>query len=519
MNNQIKKIVIVGGGTAGWLTAGSLAAEHGVGDNPIHVTLIESPDINPLRVGEGTWPSMRTTLQKIGISESDFIRECDVSFKQGSKFVGWHNGADDAYYHPFTLPEAYSEINLVQSWQRIRENISFADAVSPQSYLCNLDLAPKQITTPEYAFYVNYGYHLDSGRFSEFLKRHCVEKLGVQHIIDNVIDVNESGDGYVESVNLQSQGVVSGDLFVDCSGFSSILLGKHYRVPFNSVQNTLFNDMALAAQVPYSEPGAAIASHTLSTAQAAGWIWDIGLASRRGVGYVFSSAHTSVDNAERDLRQYLESSIGRYKAEELPIKAIKINSGYRETLWHKNCVAIGVSAGFLEPLEATALVFVELSAKMLTMQLPANRDAMRIVAQRFNAFFRERWSGVIDFLKLHYVLTQRTDTDYWRDNCNRETIPDSLQELLKLWHSQPPWHFESAQLDEMFPSASFQYVLYGMGFNTAPRLTTSRSEMQARARATQVFEENHRKSRQLAAALPTNRELIDRIKEFGLQKI
>lgn len=519
MNDVVRRIVIVGGGSAGWITAGVIAAEHSHA-GAIEVTLIESPDISPIGVGEGTWPSMRSTLEKMGISETDFFRECDASFKQGSKFSGWlGDGGVDFYYHPFTLPNSYHELNLAVHWQKYRDKVSFADAVCVQSHLCNMGLAPKQITTPEYALLANYGYHLDAGKFSIFLHKHCVEKLGVNYISDNVIAINASESGDIVSVTTQGHGEIYGDLFVDCTGLSSLLLGGHYKIPFLEKKDVLFNDTALAVQVPYAELNSPIASHTLSTAQAAGWIWDIGLPSRRGVGHVFSSAHIADDQAEIALRKYIEPALGTKKAEEIAIRKIKINPGHRALFWQKNCVAVGMAAGFIEPLEASALVLVELSAAMISEQLPANRKAMDIVSRRFNEKFLYRWERIIDFLKLHYVLSQRQDSAYWRDNRESETIPQSLQNLLELWRYQAPWHYDESHRDEMFPSASFQYVLYGMGFETEPRVSLTKSELANTAKAEELFKNNMQKTQQYLSALPSNRELINKIKQYGFQTI
>ncbi len=304
MLRVVKRVVIVGGGTAGWLTAGVIASRYPTdADNGLEVILVESPDVATIGVGEGTWPSMRTTLQQMGVSETDFMRECDVSLKQGSRFENWVTGNNDYYYHPFSLPQGYGEFNLVPHWQLVRDKISFADAVSQQSQLCDQGRAAKQISTPEYAFNVNYGYHLDAGKFAGFLQKHCIEKLGVQHIVDHVIGVNTRPNEDIESLETKASGVLAGDLFIDCTGFASLLLGEHYKVPFNNVSEYLFNDSALAVQVPYRKPDDPIASHTLSTAQTAGWIWNIGLPTRRGVGHVYSSKFISDENAERELRR------------------------------------------------------------------------------------------------------------------------------------------------------------------------------------------------------------------------
>ena len=521
MSNEIKRIVIVGGGSAGWLTAGLIAAEHrpNIAKN-LSITLIESPDIKPIGVGEGTWPSMRATLGKIGISENEFIRECDASFKQGSMFKGWVDGSDqDVYYHPFTLPEGYKEVNLAPQWQAFKDNVSFSDAVCSQGELSRQGRAPKQIATPEFAGVVNYGYHLDAAKFSKLLETHCVNTLGVEHVRDNVTAVNGQENGDIASVSTQNTGAIEGDLFIDCTGSRALLVGEHFKIPFMCKKHILFNDSALAAQVPYSGNDDPIASMTISTAQKAGWIWDIGLPSRRGVGYTFSSAHTSDDQAADTLRHYIESSVGEVAARALTLRKLDIKPGHREKFWHKNCVAVGMAAGFIEPLEASALVLVELSAAMIAEQLPANRDVMDIVAKRFNQRFLHRWENIIDFLKLHYLMSQRKDSDYWRDIVRPESVPATLAEKLELWQHQSPWHYDETHVAEMFPSASYQYVLYGMGFPLPQPSTQRHSFQKAKARAEKYFSDNSRKISHLSKALPSNRELINKVKEFGFQKI
>lgn len=518
MNNEVRKITIVGGGTAGWLTAAVIAAEHmAKSENGMQVTLVESPDVPIIGVGEGTWPTMRGTLRKAGISETDFFRECDASFKQGAKFAKWVTGAeDDFYYHPLVLPEGYSDINLVPFWQEHADQISFADAVCSQSYLCEHGLAPKQNTTPEFAHVANYAYHLNAGKFANFLMRHCTEKLGVRHVLDHVVDIKSADNGDIAAVVTKQNGDIEGDLFVDCTGFKSLLLGEHYGIEFIDKKDILFNDTALAVQVPYQSDTSPIASHTISTAQSAGWIWDIGLPTRRGVGNVFSSAHISDETAERELRDYIRPTLGK-EADTIDLRKIKIRPGHREKFWHQNVVAVGLAAGFLEPLEASALVLVELSAAMVSEQMPASRAVMDIVAKRFNDKFRYRWDRIIDFLKLHYVLTKRTDSQYWIDNCRPETIPDDLQSLLALWRYQSPWHQDFTHVDEVFPSASYQYVLYGMGFETQ-RSPTGRKSLNERM-ANEAFQKNQQMTQRMLKGLPTNRELINKIHTYGLQKI
>ena len=512
--HEIKNIVIVGGGTAGWLTAGVIAARHqGRRPHGFTVTLVESPNVPTIGVGEGTWPTLRSTLRQMGVSETDFFRECDAAFKQGARFNRWTTGAvDDGYYHPLMLPQQFGQVNLAPHWLADDDGDTFCDTVTPQGRICDEGLAPKTITTPEYEGQANYAYHLDAGKFSHFLQRHCCAKLGVRHVLADVTDVRLDESGDIQSLDTAQGETIVGDLFVDCTGFAALLIGGAMKVPFRSCADTLFCDTALAVQMPYDRPDAPIASHTISTAQSAGWIWDIGLPTRRGVGHVFSSSHIDVDQAERELRAYLGAA-GR----DLPVRQLSIRAGHREQFWVRNCVAVGLAAGFLEPLEASAIVLIELSAKIIAEQMPPCREVMDVVARRFNDTTSYRWGRIIDFLKLHYALTKRTDTDFWRDNARAETMPDRLRDLMELWRYQSPWlHEEFDRADEVFPSASYQYVLYGMGARTAamPGAIEGEAALAQRARR-----ENRMQTDRLTKSLPSHRDLINRIVRHGLQPI
>jgi len=513
MVRPVQNIVIVGGGTSGWLTAGVIAARHqGRMKSGFTVTLVESPDIKIIGVGEGTWPTLRTTLEKMGVSETDLFRHCDAAFKQGARFARWTTGAaDDGYYHPLMLPQGFHQVNMVPHWLEKDGGQSFCDAVTPQGALCDDGLAPKTITTPEYQGLANYAYHLDAGKFAPFLQKHCTEKLGVRHVLADVQRVNQNENGDISSLALKQGGVVAGDLFVDCTGFASLLLGKTLGVGFKDCSDVLFCDTAMAVQVPYETPADPMASHTISTAHSAGWTWDIGLPTRRGVGYVYSSRHISDEAAAEELMAYIGP-----RGKGLSPRKIPIRSGYRETFWKNNCVAVGLAAGFLEPLESSAIVLVELSAKLIAEQMPANREVMDIVAKRFNDVTHYRWGRIIDFLKLHYVLTRRPEK-FWQDNIDPATVPDRLKNLLQLWKYQPPWFFdEFDRLEEVFPAASYQYVLYGMGFRT--EVDPNDNEF-TQSLADQCKHENIAMTRKMRAQLPKNRELVQKIHDYGLQPI
>jgi tryptophan 7-halogenase len=494
MKSSIQQVVIVGGGTAGWLSACVIAARR----PDLSVTLVEAPNIPTIGVGEGTWPTMRDTLASIGIPETEFLQECDASFKQGSRFDGWVDGSSgDSYLHPFTPPPSSDMRDLLAAWRASEPETSFAAAMSAQHAACAHDLAPRQRAMPDYAATLNYGYHLDAGKFAALLTRHATTRLGVTHIAAEVVGIVTAQNGDIASLELRDKPAVSGDLFIDCSGHAAILIDKYCKVDWVDRSNVSFNNRALAVQVPV-DSGAPIAAQTIGTAHRAGWLWDIALPTRRGIGCVYASAFMNDSEAEVVLRDYVTTKVSSFAAVKLNIRQLSFRTGHRAKFWDKNCLAIGLSAGFIEPLEASAIVLIELSLKALIDNFPTSREIMDIHAARFNELFRYRWDKIIDFLKLHYVLSRR-DEPYWRAQRDPETIPQQLAQQLALWADQPPSLWDFPRVDEMFSPASQQYVLYGMQAAIVPSVEVASPA--ALARLTGVRE----KARVITAALPTNR--------------
>lgn len=494
MEGSVQNIVVVGGGTAGWLSACVLAARR----PDLSVTLVEAPGIPTIGVGEGTWPTMRETLASIGIDEAEFLRESDASFKQGSQFDGWVDGsATDAYLHPFTAPPPDDMRDLLAAWQAVAPDVPFAAAMTPQQTVCAANLAPRQLAMPGYAGALNYGYHLDAGKFAALLQRHATQRLGVTHLAAEVIGVVPAADGDIAALRLRDRPDLPGDLFIDCSGHAAILIGGFCGSEWVDRSDVSFNDRALAVQVP-TPPDAPIAAQTVATAHAAGWVWDIGLPSRRGIGCVYASRYMDDDAAHDVLRRYVRDNVPGTDAAALQPRKLSFRTGHRRRFWDRNCLAIGLSAGFIEPLEASAIVMIELSLTALVENFPAGRTSMTILAGRFNDLFQYRWDRIVDFLKLHYALSRREEP-YWRAQRDPQTTPARLAEQLTLWRDQPPSIWDFPQVNEIFSAASQQYVLYGMGFPVPPRLPDLSATASAR------LLEIHRKARALAASLPTNR--------------
>ncbi|USI26400.1 tryptophan halogenase family protein [Alteromonas macleodii] len=508
--HNLRNIVILGGGTAGWITAGVIAATHrsnNTKSSTIKITLIEAPSIPIAGVGEGTWPSMRRTLKLLGVSETDFINQCNVTFKQGAKFRHWVTGRDDdEYYHPLVAPNHYNNINFAESFSTQKFPFSFDKAVCTQGHICDLNLAPKNISHREYEGLLNYAYHLDANAFALFLKKHCTETLGVTHIEAEIERVEGEPDSPIKALVTNSSTRIEGDLFIDCSGFKSHLIGGHFNVEYQSCKDILFCDKAITTHLAYDN-NAPLLPYTLSSATDAGWIWDIGLTNRRGVGHVYSSEFIDQEQAKSRLEHY-----AKRKLRDDEVRTFDIAPGHRKEFWKQNCVAVGLSAGFLEPLEASSLVLVEMAAKFIAEQLPRNTNVMGVIANRFNEVFRYRWSQIIDFLKLHYVLSERKEA-FWQQHRNQETWTKSLSENLLLWRYHSPWHNDFTRTEEVFPSASYQYVLYGMQPNYS--FINTAAQCQHKHYIELFAQDIELQLHQQKAQLYDQRTLLSNVRKFG----
>lgn len=524
---RIRRVLIVGGGTAGWLTAAFLARTLGAGADAdsVQLTLVESKEIGIIGVGEGTFPSIRGTLAAIGIGEGEFIRECDATFKQGVKFCDWvrapatgaaaatGSGGADHYFHPFSMPsQRQGGPELLPYWLAgaAAPGAGFAAAVTMQKRVADAARAPKRPSDPDFLGPLNYAYHFDAGKFAALLGRHA-RSLGVRHVQATVERVELGDDGAIAAVHTREAGALTADLYIDCTGFRAALIGEALGSRFQSVNDVLFVDRALAMQVPYGQPDAPIASYTISTAHEAGWTWDIGLHGRRGIGYVYSSRYTDDDRAEQVLRGYIGAA-----AEQLSPRQLKLNVGYREQHWIGNCAAVGLSGGFLEPLESSGIGLIETAAYLLGYLFPHDGD-FAAAARTYNEVMSARYARIVDFVKLHYCLSQRTDNAFWIDNTDPATIPASLRDKLAQWRSRPPHRMDFVADYEMYPTSSWQYVLYGMEYPTRQygnRLTLGRRE-----EAHKEFLMIEQMSYRAMGDLPTHRALVEHYLRQDQRKI
>ncbi len=507
-----KRLIIVGGGTAGWITACTLARNLSA-DLPggVEITLVESEDIGIIGVGEGTFPSIRKTLSRIGLDESLLIKHASATLKQGIRFVNWRHDPStdprDHYYHPFQVNSQHTDMDLMPYWLLgVAGGAPWADVATVQKRVIDDMRAPKLITHDNYSGPLGYAYHFDAVELAAVLRRRAIEQ-GVKHMVDTIDAVHLAPDGAIGSLTARKHGTLTADFYIDCTGFRAQLIGQTLGVPFTSYSDQLFCDRAVAMQVPYDRMDGPIASSTISTAQENGWTWDIGLNSRRGVGYVYSSSHTSDERAEAVLRRYVGPA-----AEKLSTRKLKFEAGFRQAQWRKNCVAIGLSAGFIEPLEATGIGFAEIAGTIFSNLYPWNGD-YESGAKQFNDQMNHRYAHVVDFIKLHYCISERTDTAFWHDNVAPSSISDELKDRLERWRWRPPEFIDIDMNHDIFTEQNWQYVLYGMGFKTdlSARAGAYRYYDEARAE----FDNIRRQADYALTVMPKHRDLVEQVRAHG----
>lgn len=504
-----RSILIVGGGTAGWLTAAYLARFFDLPRNPrLSITLLASDEIGSIGVGEGAFPTIRDTLQYIGIDESEFVRATSATFKQGIRFDDWVRtpvaGRSEHYFHPFEAPYHGDGHSLVSYWllQDEKTRRPFAEAMTIQNRVAAARRGPKRAGEDAFTGPLNYAYHFDAMRLADVLSKQA-RAMGVAHLAGTLTGVSLNPEsGAIDHVATIEHGTLTADLYIDCSGFRAELIGSAMQAPFQSVRDQLFTDRALACKLPYDRPDAPLESYTIAAAHEAGWTWDIGLSGGRGVGCVYSSDHLSDDRAA----EILASCTGG-RSHDVTVRSIPFEAGYRRTPWVKNCVAVGLAGGFLEPLESTGLVMIETAAAMIAEMFPLN-GPVAAPARRFNELMTARYENNVNFLKLHYCLSQRGEP-FWRDNGDPATIPERLKELLAEWRYRPPGRFDFILDLESFAFFNYQYILYGMEYRTD--LSPVREEFPDSGEAERIFARIQSFGDQAAQELPAHRALIDQI--------
>jgi tryptophan 7-halogenase len=456
------RVLIVGGGSAGWIVAATLHSRlNGGRAGPVAITLIESPDTPKIGVGEATIPTIRNMLRSFGLSEAAFMNATDATFKHGIRFDDW-SGAGSSYLHPFqrlTLPEL---TGVEAYWLGSDKSVPFADLVSPQTALIAADLAPRRATDPEFgSAALPYAYHMDAEMFAELLARQ-MRAAGVAHETGHVAQVQRGPNNLVTGVTLTDGRLLVADLFVDCSGFAALLSpAAHAGAGWVDQSVHLLCDSAVTLRAPQI---AAPRAFTSAKALSAGWTWDIGLQSRRGRGYVYSSKHLSPEEAEAELRRDAPDA-----AADTPVRHLHFRVGRQTAPWQNNVVAIGLAAGFVEPLESTGLYLADLAARLLCEMFPPTpaASASLALAKRFNQVMGEVHDSILDFLTLHYATAKRRDTAFWRDASDPSRYTANLALLLDLWEQRPPSFADFSLKFAPFLQSSHAFILLGSGWHPA----------------------------------------------------
>jgi tryptophan halogenase len=479
-----KRVVIVGGGSAGWMAAAYLdAALNQPNRRVAEITLVESPDVPRIGVGEATIPSINHILAVIGINEIDLLRRVDGTFKHAIKYVNWLDGDGDAYYHAFGRRRMQPIDFSASDWLRSDRSIPFSETISAQPALCEACIGPHQLPGNPKVAQFTYAYHMNALKFADYLCEIATSR-GVTHYRDHVTEVEMAENGDIAAVRTRGGQRLEGDLFVDCTGFAALLIEQKLGVEWIDCSQWLLCDRATTMHVPYEHhyPGY-LRPYTTATALSAGWVWEIPLQDKRSLGYVHSSAFIDDDKAEQEVRAFE----GQH-SESLDTRIVHFKVGHREKAWVRNCVAIGLSGGFIEPLESTGLYLSDLATVMLSEHFP-NHDDMAPLAFRFNRIMADRFYEILDFINLHYCLTRRTDNDYWREVGKPERMHDRVRAKLEFWRSKPPslLDFDDASFPGelaiplpsgggpgdhrppvdtagVFGLSSYEAILYGMDF-------------------------------------------------------
>jgi len=428
-----KKIAVIGGGSSGWMAAAYLnAALNRNGKTVAEISLVESPDVPRIGVGEATVPSINHILSVIGISEGDFLKRVDGTFKQAIKYVSWLENDGSAYYHPFNRFRGSPIDRSGLNWLMSDRSVPFAHTVSAQPALCDANLSPQMAGPWDFGPPLTYAYHMNALQFADLLRDTSTAR-GVRHYVDHVTDIEMADNGDIAAVITRDGLRLDADLFIDCTGFAALLIEKKLGVDWVDCSQWLLCDRAVTLHVPYDHhyPGY-VRPYTTATALDAGWVWEIPLQSKRSLGYVHSSAFISDEQAEAELRRFE----GKH-ADTLDARIVPFKVGHRAKSWVRNCIAIGLSGGFIEPLESTGLYLSDLATVMLAEHFPYGDD-FEPLAFRFNRIMANRFYEILDFINLHYCLSRRHDTEFWREIQKPERVTDRLQAKLAYWRMKPP---------------------------------------------------------------------------------
>lgn len=452
-----KHIMIVGGGTAGWLA--SLMLANAWANKEIIITLVESPDVGIIGVGEGSTPALALLFERLGIREEEWMPECNATYKCGIEFKDWSSKPGyESYFHPFSCElDAQSFPLFMQHVQARKSGKSVyakPDGFFLTALLAQQQRAPKSQAPDAPKIY--YGYHFDAGLLGKYLARKAAE-FGVIHKQVHVSQIEQNDRGDISALRTSTCELLEADFFIDCTGFASLLLQKTLGAEFCSYASQLFNNAAVTMPTDITE---AIPSQTLSTAMNHGWAWKIPLTNRFGNGYVYSQDFCSPDQAETELRTHLG-----LLDKDVPVRHLKMKVGRVAEHWKNNCVGVGLSQGFIEPLEATALYLVQQTMDFF-IEAFEKGDFSGQYQDLFNKEVNAYFDGIRDYIVTHYKTSARNDTAYWRANtADPRNVSPVMSELYGAWFRGENLVevVKALGIDRYYPAPSWCCILAGMG--------------------------------------------------------
>jgi tryptophan halogenase len=492
--HAIRRVVIVGGGTAGWMAAAAFSKRL---DPAVEITLIESDEIGTVGVGEATIPHLAVFNEMAGINEDEFLAACQGTFKLGIEFVDWGEKGE-RYFHPFGPHGTdlrgvhFHQLYLREAKRRALPDIREWSMSAVAASLDRFARPPPDARLP--LSQLVYAFHFDASLYARFLRPRA-EAQGVTRIEGKIVDVILDGSsGNVQSVSLADGRRIEGDLFIDCSGFRGLLIEQKLGTGYEDWSRWLPCDRAVAVPTPLTGPPE---PYVRCTARSAGWQWRIPLQHRMGNGLVYSSAHQSQDDAEKSLLSNLESE---------PLaqpRHLSFTAGRRKFAWNANVVSLGLASGFIEPLESTSIHLIQVGITKLLALFPDKRfDASE--RAEYNRQTQEIAEDIRDFIILHYKATRREDSDFW-NYCRTMDVPDKLAARLDLWRSKGRIFREGA---ELFGTPSWVAVLLGQGI--VPEEQEPTAEAVDPALITEALDKMRLSYRQMAEHMPAHADFIAR---------
>jgi tryptophan halogenase len=515
---RIKDVVVLGGGTAGWMAASYLGRALGP---DVRITVLEAPSIPRIGVGEATVPNLHKVLfDFLGIAEDEWMRECNASYKMGIKFINWRTpgvGQADArpdgdgtdhFYHLFGLLPNHDGLPLSHYWTadrlagRTNEPFDYASYREPP--VLDANLAPRH---SDGSRWTNYAWHFDASLVADFLRRFATGKQGAVHVEDEMTEVVIGEDGHITALRTKGGRTLTGDLFIDCSGFRGLLINQAMREPFLDMSDHLLNDRAVATAVPHDDAAEGVEPYTAAIAMSSGWTWKIPMLGRFGTGYVYSSRFTTKDEATKEF-----CDMWGLDPETQPLNHVKFRVGRNRRAWVKNCVSIGLASCFLEPLESTGIYFIYAALYQLAKHFP-DKNFDPILRDRFNGEIETMFDDSRDFVQAHFTFAPRDDTPFWRACKNLELSAD-IQEKIAMYRAglavNMPitdegtyyGNFE-AEFRNFWNNSNYYCIFAGLGVVPDHPLPVLAHRPDSVDSAGEVFAEIKRKQQELLATLPS----------------